>query len=286
MIPTFSVIIPTYNRENFIKKSVDSVLNQSFQDFELIVVDDGSNDNTGEVLNGYLNKLIYIYQENKGPSSARNRGLEKAQGKYIAFLDSDDKWTKNKLKEVNKCIIANPEIKIFHTQEKWYKKGKIHNPKRKHRKPEGYIFENCLRICSVSISTAVVKRNVFKDIGKFDESLPVCEDYDFWIRASLKYYIYLIDKNLTIKDGGRNDQLSMLYHSKDKFRVKAIENLIKNNDLDKHKYSKAFKELKEKCNIYANGCIKRNNIDEGKKYLDIPNKIEKYYYDRYSRGNK
>lgn len=276
--PKFSVIIPTYNREDFIKKSVDSVINQSFRNFELIVVDDGSTDNTGKILNKYLDELVYIYQENKGPSSARNKGLEKSQGEYIAFLDSDDRWTHDKLKETNKCITADSKIKVIHTQEKWYKNGRIHNPKKKHKKPEGYIFENCLRICSVSISTAVVKREVFDDIGNFNESLPVCEDYDFWIRVSLKYPVYLVDKVLTVKDGGRNDQLSAIYHSKDKFRASSIEKLIKNNDLDNDEYFKAFKELKRKCNIYANGCMKRDKVEEANRYLGIIDKIEEYYH--------
>lgn len=284
--PKISVIIPTYNREDFINATVDSVLNQKFKNFELIVVDDGSTDNTKTNLDKYLDKIIYIYQENKGPASARNRGIKRAKGEYIAFLDSDDKWTCDKLEETNKCISNNPNIKVFHTQEKWYENGRIHNPKKKHKKPTGYIFGNCLKICSVSISTAIIKKSVFEDIGCFDETLPVCEDYDFWLRVSFKYPVYLIDKVLTIKDGGRNDQLSMRYHSKDKFRVDSIKRLIENNDLNKDKYFKALKELRKKCSIYGNGCMKRNKTEEGIYYLNIPDQIEEYYHGRCKENNK
>lgn len=275
--PKFSVIIPTYNRECFIENCVESVLDQSFNNFEVIVINDGSTDRTEKLLRPYNDEIEYIYQENKGVSTARNRGLQEARGKYIAFLDSDDKWTSEKLEVVDENIKQNPEFKIFHTQERWYKDGKIHNPKDKHRKPHGKVFFKCLRLCAVSISTAVVKREVFHKIGEFDESLPVCEDYDFWIRASLNFPIYLVDEVLTVKDGGRGDQLSMIYWGKDKFRAGSIAKLMRNNKLSGKEYQMALKELRKKCRIYGKGCVKRGRKDEGEYYLNLPERIEEEY---------
>jgi len=275
MAPKFSVIIPTYNRENFIETAVKSVLAQTFKDFELVVVDDGSTDNSRDRLRRYDSQFLYIYQENNGPSNARNRGLKEARGEYIAFLDSDDRWTNNKLEEGDRYIANCNENLVFHTQELWYKDGKIHNPKKKHMKPRGYIFKNCLKLCSVSISTAVIKRIVFEKIGKFDETLPVCEDYDFWLRVSLNYPIFLIDEILTIKEGGHLDQLSKIYKCKDKYRIQSMLNLINRQKLDTDQYKYLLGELRRKCKIYGKGCIKRGKIDEGKYYLSLPDKINK-----------
>jgi len=269
----FSVIIPTYNRDNFIKTTVDSVLDQTFKGFELIIIDDGSKDNTKSILEGYTNKLTCIYQDNKGVSFSRNRGLEASRGEYIAFLDSDDKWTPDKLEKVASFIKLYPDVKIFHTQELWYKQGSVHNPKTKHKKPTGYIFKNCLKLCSISISTAVVKKELFEEIGSFNEDLVVCEDYDFWIRASSKYPVHLIDKALTIKDGGREDQLSSIFKCKDKFRIKSILNLINSKNLSDTQYQNALEELKKKCKIYSNGCIKRGKLKEARFYLNLINEI-------------
>ncbi|HKK53946.1 MAG TPA: glycosyltransferase family A protein [Patescibacteria group bacterium] len=106
--PKISVIIPTYNRANFLPRAIKSVLNQTFKDFELIIVDDGSTDNTKEVINNYLkndDRIKYIYQQNSGgPPKPKNTGIKIAKGEYIAFLDSDDEWFKDKLKKTNRTL--------------------------------------------------------------------------------------------------------------------------------------------------------------------------------------
>ncbi len=266
----FSVIIPTYNRRDFLPKAVDSVLNQSFKDLELIVVDDGSTDGTGHMLKNYKDeRLIYLRQENGGVSRARNRGLEQAMGRYIAFLDSDDWWLKDKLKKTRETIDHNPGYNIFHTQEKWYRNGQILNQKKKHRKPSEYVFKRCLRLCCISISTSVVKRDIFKEVGVFDVNFPACEDYDFWLRVAARYPVYLIDRVLTEKEGGHSDQQSRKYMGMDRFRVKAITKLMDSGILSQKQYREAFTELKRKCKIYANGCFKRDKQEEGQKYIKI-----------------
>jgi glycosyltransferase involved in cell wall biosynthesis len=270
----YSVVIPTYNRVQYLKKAVDSVINQTFKDFEIIVVDDGSDDSTGELIKSYpAGRINYIRQENKGVSAARNTGIKSARGAYVAFLDSDDWWLEDKLKETDRAIKDNPDYYIYHTRERWFRSGKIHNHKKIHRKPDGDIFKKCLKLCCVSISTAVVKKQLFEKIGYFDETLPACEDYDFWLRASLKYPVFLVNKVLTEKEGGHKDQQSKKFYGMDRFRVKAIIKILDSNDISGRQYRIAFKELEKKCNIYGNGCLKRKKNEEAQIYKDI---IKKY----------
>ncbi len=267
---TYSVIIPTYNRVVYLKKAVNSVLNQNFKDYELIVVDDGSEDSTAELIENYpAEKINYIRQENKGVSAARNMGIRNSRGEYVAFLDSDDWWLKDKLKETDRAIRENPGYYIYHTRERWFRNGKIHNPKKIHRKPSGDIFKKCLKLCCVSISTAVVKKELFDKIGYFDETLPACEDYDFWLRAAVDYPVFLIDKILTEKEGGHSNQQSKKFYGMDRFRVKSITKILERENPASDKYREAFKELEKKCNIYISGCIKRGKTAEADRYKDI-----------------
>ncbi|MGM0568516.1 MAG: glycosyltransferase family 2 protein, partial [Elusimicrobiota bacterium] len=167
--PKYSVIIPVYNRPELIREAAESVLHQTYRNFELIIIDDGSTDSTPEAVKSFRDPRIkYIRQKNAGPAAARNRGVRISSGKYIAFLDSDDRWLKYKLSETDKAIEENPDYYIYHTQEKWYRKGKILNQKKKHKKPQGYVFENCLKLCCISISTVVVRRSLFEKVGFFD----------------------------------------------------------------------------------------------------------------------
>ncbi|MGM0440987.1 MAG: glycosyltransferase family 2 protein [Elusimicrobiota bacterium] len=269
-MPYFSVVIPTYNRREFLSKAVESVLEQTFKDFELIVVDDGSTDGTERLIKKYPDKRItYLYQENRGVSRARNRGIKEAAGKYIAFLDSDDWWLEEKLEITRKAIEDNPDYGVFHTQEKWYRNGQLLNQKKRHRKPTGYVFKRCLKLCCISISTAVVERDLFDKIGMFDENLPACEDYDFWLRVAAGHPVYLIDRVLTEKEGGHAGQQSQKYMGMDRFRVRAITKIMDSGNLSQKQYKNAFTELKRKCNIYANGCFKRDKKKEGQKYIEI-----------------
>lgn len=277
-----SVIIPTYNRAFFLKKAIDSVLFQTYQDFELIVVDDGSNDGTGNIISQYKDEIKYIYQENKGPASARNRGIEEAQGNFIAFLDSDDRWRSDKLEIQFKAMQDNPDCLISHTQEIWYKNGKVLNQKEKHKKYSGFIFDRCIKMCAVGMSTMMVRRGIFKEVGLFDDSLPCCEDYDFWLRVSTKFPFLLIDEPLTLKDGGRLDQVSFIYaQGMDRFRIYSIKKLLEENVLSKEERRMAIEELKRKCKIYGEGCIKHAKKEEGESYLKLVSK-----FNRLTRGQK
>lgn len=273
-----SVVIPTYNRSGFLKTAIDSVLAQSFKDYELVIIDDGSIDETIDLLESYGNSLRYVRQENRGPASARNRGIEESRGKLVAFLDSDDQWHPDKLLYQTAAMEREPVYLISHTEEIWYRNGNILHQKKKHRKIQGDIFQKSLLICMVSMSTVMVRRKLFNEIGYFDELMPCCEDYDFWLRAAVNHEFLLIDKELTFKDGGRDDQVSHIHRiGMDRFRIRSIIKVIENYRLLPEQKELALRELKRKCRIYGNGCIKWGKVEEGRRYLQL---AEKYLYSR------
>lgn len=263
-----SVIIPTFNRGWILREAVDSVLSQDFRDFELIVVDDGSDDNTRDILNAYQDHIILIRQENNGVSAARNRGIVRSSGELIAFLDSDDLWLPEKLSVQVKFFKDNPDALICQTEEIWIRNRVRVNPKKRHKKPSGMIFEPSLSLCLVSPSAVMVKRGLFSDVGLFDENLPACEDYDLWLRVSCKYPIFLLDKPLVVKRGGHDDQLSRM-PALDKFRIRSIIKMIESGHLSESQRRAAIKVLKKKCAVYAGGCFKRGREDEGFYYMDL-----------------
>ena len=264
-----SVIIPTYNRAHVLREAIDSVLTQRYSDLELLVVDDGSTDHTKEMMSSYTSKLTYIYQEHKGVSAARNRGIKHAKGDYLSFLDSDDLWLPDKLSLQMKFMRYHPEIHICYTEEIWIRRGVRVNPMKKHRKYSGMIFEHCLPLCIVSPSSVLIARSLLEKVGVFDEEFEVCEDYDLWLRISARYPIYLIDIPLIIKRGGHDDQLSKAMNGQDRFRIKALVQLLEGDFLSFCQRELAFKELKRKCEIYGKGCIKRGKKEEGEEILTL-----------------
>jgi glycosyltransferase involved in cell wall biosynthesis len=269
-----SVIIPTYNREQCLKKAIDSVLSQTYPYFELIVVDDGSEDNTAKLVDRISSDITYLRQENKGPAAARNRGIDTARYDLVAFLDSDDWFAENKLDVQVKSMRENPEYLISHTQEIWYRNGRVLNQKIKHRKSSGNIFSQSLELCAVSMSTVIMHRQIFERYGLFDEDYPCCEDYDFWLRVSAEQDFLLIDQPLTLKDGGRNDQVSSVYRvGMDKFRIQAIMKVLESGVLTEKQKDAALAELQRKCTIYGAGCIKHGRVEEGTYYLNLPETV-------------
>jgi len=266
--PLVSVILPTFNRAWTLKDAVDSVLNQDYPYIELIVIDDGSEDNTQELLGRYKNRVVILKQENSGVSAARNAGIKNSHGEFIALLDSDDTWDKRKISCQVEFFKRHPEALICQTEEVWIRKGKRVNPKVKHKKPSGMIFEASLELCLVSPSAVMMRRQLFDLKGYFNEEFIVCEDYDLWLRVSATLPVFLIDKPYTIKRGGHTDQLSS-FHSQDKFRIRSLLNLIRSDSLTPVQAAKAKKVLKKKCTIYGNGCIKRGRNKEGEYYLGV-----------------
>ena len=268
-MPKVSVVIPTYNRGRVVGEAIDSVLSQRYDDFELIVVDDGSTDGTEELLASYLSRLTYIYQEHRGVSAARNHGIVSARGEYLSFLDSDDLWLRDKLSTQMRFMEFHPECRICYTDEIWIRKGVRVNPMKKHRKYSGMIFEQCLPLCIVSPSSVLIARTLLEEIGAFDESLEACEDYDLWLRIAARYPIHFIEKPLIVKRGGHEDQLSKKLNSQDRFRIKALTKLLADDYVSPRQRELAWRELARKCAIYGKGCIKRGKKVEGEQVLGL-----------------
>ncbi len=271
MIET-SIIIPTYNRLSFLKEAVESVLNQTYQDFELILVDDGSTDGTKEFAAGLSNRLKYVYQKNSGPSAARNRGISASRGEYITFLDSDDLWLETKLQVELDFLKANREAIVCYTDEIWIRKGVRVNPKNKHRKYSGWIFEQCLPLCIVSPSSVLMRREFFESVGYFDEKLPACEDYDLWLRASLKMPFHFIPRKLIMKRGGHTDQLSRQW-GLDRYRVRTLLKLLENDELDESQHEWVVREIIEKAAILEQGFRKHGKEGEADFYKILTKKF-------------
>ena len=269
--PLVTVIIPTYNRGWIVKDAIDSVLEQDFIDYELIVIDDGSDDNMPQILKAYGNKINMSHQPNKGVSAARNRGIAAASGRLIAFLDSDDQWLPGKLSAQIKFFQDHPEAVINQTQELWIRNGVRVNPKKRHHKFSGMIFEKSLALCLVSPSAVMIKKSLFSVVGVFDEQLPACEDYDLWLRISCRYPVDLIEKALIVKRGGHDDQLSKAA-GLDKYRIQSLVKIIDSDLLTPRQYQAAVMTLKEKCEVYAGGCRKRGREEEAKYFYQLAEK--------------
>lgn len=269
-----SVIIPTYNRRELLKNAIESVLNQKNVNFELIVVDDGSTDGTKEIVKKY--PLKYIYQENKGPSSARNKGILNSNGNFISFLDSDDLWAEDKLQLQMRFFKENKDFLIVHTDEKWIKNKKVLKQKEKHKKGGGDQFERSLQLCVISPSSVMIKKELFEKVGLFDENFPACEDYEFWLRVTSKFKIGFIEKELVIKRGGHKDQLSTKVPCLDLWRAKAIGKLIVEDWFTSKQKDKAKKYLIEKAKIYIKGLNKRNKIKEKEEFIKWLSEILKH----------
>ena len=263
-----SVIVPTYNRAQQLPRALDSILCQSCSPKEIIVVDDGSTDETSALMTSEYPEIVFIQQQNAGVSSARNVGIKRASGDWIAFLDSDDEWLPEKLEIQMKALYENPEIKICHTNEIWIRNGKRVNPKKKHGKFGGWIFQKCLPLCCISPSSVIIHKSIFKEIGLFDYSLPVCEDYDLWLRITARNPVLYIEEPFLIKYGGHEDQLSKKYWGMDRFRIKSLEKIISSRVLSELDENAAKKMLMEKIYIFIQGAQKRGNIKEVKKFKE------------------
>lgn len=192
-----SIIIPTFNRRDYITTALDSVLAQSYKDYEIIIIDDGSSDDTKEVLKPYQNNIRYFYQDNRGIPATRNKGIREAQGDYIAFLDSDDYWLPEKLKRQIECFKQNPHHGMVATRcSSITPDGRF----RKKNRPgkSGWVLTDLFKANFIRTSSAMIKKECFEKVGLFDESLPECEEYDLWLRITKHYPIGFINEPLTV----------------------------------------------------------------------------------------
>jgi len=270
--PKVSVIVPTYNRADRLERALNSIVSQTYQDFELIVVDDGSTDKTYQLMKSFPKAQYFYIKKNSGVSKARNVGLAFAKGELICFLDSDDLWKEKKIQIQSLWLENNKDSQICYTDEIWVRNGVRVNPMNRHRKYSGDIFRHCLGLCIVSPSSVMIRAKLFDEIGNFDESLPACEDYDLWLRIASKYAFHFIEEPLIIKYGGHSDQLSRKYWGMDRFRVVALKKLLDQNSLDKEKLKLTRSVFLEKCSILIKGFEKRGKKEDESFYRELVNK--------------
>ena len=268
-----SLIIPTYNRCSTLKRALHSVFDQTIRPDEIIVVDDGSTDQTADMLTREFPQVKYIAQVNKGVSAARNKGIQLAQGSWVAFLDSDDTWLTEKLAMQVCALKKAPDIKVCHSEEIWIRNGVRVNAMNKHKKAGGWIFKHCLPLCAMSPSSIIIHRSVFDDVGLFDESLPACEDYDLWLRITAKYPVLFLEQPFINKYGGHDDQLSHKYWGMDRFRIQALEKIIAQPDLSSENKNDATQMLLKKARIFKKGALKRGKTESALFYQQL---IDKY----------
>lgn len=203
-MPKVSIVIPTYNRSRFVCEAIESVLNQSFKDFEIIVVDDGSTDNTKEALKKYSNHISYIYQDNRGRSLARSAGIKAAKGDYIAFLDDDDIWLPGKLEKQVDFFNTFADIGLVHTfTEVINEQGLLLEKETRKRLGSyskaikiGYTYEGMSQFCVMFISSVMLRSCCLSGLGLFDPIVEALEDWDFYLRFSLKFRIGTITEPL------------------------------------------------------------------------------------------
>ncbi len=265
-----SVVVPVYNRKEMLLRAVGSVFEQTYREWELIVVDDGSTDGTRQLMRGLDGgRVRCLFQPHSGVSCARNLGVKAAQYPWIAFLDSDDYWLPGKLQAQLEALQEYPQYEIVHTDEIWIRRGRRVNPRKIHRKYGGWIYQHCLPRCIVSPSSVLLHRSVLEDRGGFDESLPVCEDYELWLRLFSQRPICLVPEALLVKTGGHSDQLSRSRWGMDRFRVKALIKTFEGVPLAPSQKLWTAKEIVAKAAVLAQGAAKRGNVGRARSYREI-----------------
>jgi glycosyltransferase involved in cell wall biosynthesis len=264
-----SVIIPTHDRADVLGRAVASVLGQTWTDLELFVVDDGSSDATASVLAEFDDpRLTGMHQENKGVSAARNLGIAASGGRYVALLDSDDYWMPDKL-EKQVRFMAESGFAICQTDEIWIRNGQRVNPRFKHAKPAGWFLERSLELCLISPSCVMFTRELWRELGPFDERLPACEDYSLWLRVGARHPVGLVPEALTVKTGGHADQLSRRIIGLDLYRIYAMVDLLRGMALGGEQRVMVEAALRERVRLYAQGCIKHGKDEEAVRVREL-----------------
>ena len=199
-----SAVIPAYNAEKYIARSIDSVLNQTCPVDEIIVVDDGSTDNTADMVKHYGDKIRYIYQDNQGISGARNTGIKNTQGDYVAFLDSDDYWCPDKLERQMSLAEEHPEYGLLASRcDKIQCAENIKKPNRplsyqSRRGKSGWVLNDLFQANFIRTSSVIIRRDCFDKVGLFDEKQKQAQDYDLWLRMAAEYQVGFINEFLTV----------------------------------------------------------------------------------------
>jgi glycosyltransferase involved in cell wall biosynthesis len=258
--PEVSVIIPTHNYAQYIRQALDSVFNQTYKDYEIIVVDDGSQDSTREIMLSYGDRIRYYYQENQGPAKARNKGIIESRGKYIAFLDADDIWFPSKLAKQIEMFKTNSRLGMVLTDNSLFDDAGVYKEYvgKKNYLFNGDIVANIFIRSGVVTPTVMVKRDVFDKVGLFEENLWIGEDDNMWIRIAVEYEVNIVDESLANIRDHRNRTIRV----NDKF----IENVEENIRLLTTKYGQ---KVAEKIIPHIPGKCNQLYFNEGYKYFEI-----------------
>ena len=275
-MPTVSVIIHTYNNEKFIAETVESVLNQTYKDYEIIVVDDGSADGTRDALVPYMQKIRYHYKENGGIASAKNAGISLSETEFIAFLDHDDLWAPNKLLLQMEHFNENPQIGLVYAKYTSFRDGK-----ELRTKPEkgysGWIFKELLSKSFIQTSTVVVKRECLDAVGPYDETFSLGDEYDMFLRIARKFQCGFVDKGLTryrVHDTNASNN-DFLFDNENLGVYKKIYNDF--TDLDGVEKKILRKRIARYSMKVAEGLYSQGKLEESKEYQKEANSFLPFY---------
>ena len=275
-MPTVSVIIHTYNNEKFIGETIESVLNQTYKDYEIIVVDDGSVDGTRDALLPYIHGIRYHYKENGGIASAKNAGISLSHAEFVAFLDHDDLWVPDKLMLQMECFIENPQAGLVYTKYTSFKNGK-----ELRTKPEkgysGWIFKELLSKSFIQTSTVVVKRECLDAVGPYDETFFLGDEYDMFLRIARKFQCGFVDKGLTryrVHDTNASNN-DFLFDNENLGVYKKIYNNF--TDLDGVEKKILRKRIARYSMKVAEGLYRQGKQEESKKYQMEANNYLPFY---------
>jgi glycosyltransferase involved in cell wall biosynthesis len=202
-MPRVSVIIPAYNSARYLLDAIDSVFAQTYKDLEVIVIDDGSTDNTKEILEPYMDRIIFLQQANSGPSKARNLGIQRSSGEYLAFLDADDIWYPEKMERQIGMFLENPQYMLVHSNALVKAEDNSQPDKfwfdSKKRVKSGKVFSDLLAECFIILSSVIIKRQCLDKTGIFDTNVEPWEGYDLWLRFAYSYQIGFISNPLFVR---------------------------------------------------------------------------------------
>ena len=275
-MPTVSVIIHTYNNEKFIAETVESVLNQTYKDYEIIVVDDGSADGTRDALVPYMQKIRYHYKENGGIASAKNAGISLSETEFVAFLDHDDLWAPDKLQLQMEHFNENPQIGLVYAKYTSFRDGK-----ELRTKPEkgysGWIFKELLSKSFIQTSTVVVKRECLDAVGPYDETFSLGDEYDMFLRIARKFQCGFVDKGLTryrVHDTNASNN-DFLFDNENLGVYKKIYNNF--TDLDGVEKKILRKRIARYSMKVAEGLYRQGKQEESKKYQMEANNYLPFY---------
>lgn len=245
--PLVSVVVATYNMGQHIEGAIDSILQQSFRDLEVIVVDDGSSDDTQERLQQYRNdeRVRIIRTDNQGQPKAKNLGIQNARGKYIAFCDADDLWAPDKLERQIPVFIQDPEVGVVYTDVKYIdERGEVYEKEGGYKRYSGFVTDKLLIKNFVPFGTSIIRRECLDQVGLFDESLPMGIDWDLWLRLSVFYKFQFVEaKTYFYREWP--GQMSNNYRSRYQYASIILERFISRNGerLTPKEVNEAWKDL-------------------------------------------